>query len=264
MWRRQRSPFTKLLVLGFAASGIGIEARGAAIVNPTVYTAIDPAGGATVGNQAVNSTSLATLNGRSDLKVLQDWDGSTRADLISAAGQIISFSDTLYPDIQLKLTGVYASDAGNTADSIGTSQNTTAADGWYYRGNTGGAITLTIDFGSYDGTTFTGSANSVRAAGFTLAASGDANHTYQAVFYDGANVLSTQTATGGSGNAATIYFGYQNTAAIIDRVTLTRTNFSTQRSHFDDLAFTTVPEPATLSLLLGGGCLLGRRRVYRI
>ena len=75
---------------------------------------------------------------------------------------------------------------------------------------------------------------------------------------------STATATSavGAGNATDdTFFGFVAPAGkSISNVTITMTG-STDNLCLDDLAFTTVPEPATVGLLsLGGAALIRRRR----
>jgi hypothetical protein len=123
-----------------------------------------------------------------------------------------------------------------------------------------------LDFGAYDASsnTFDFSVNPVEVVAFGIAgarpnADGTPS-TFTATFLaDDDTVLSTQTfvATDNDG----VFFGFDSGAGLpIGRVEITGTNASNRNAGLDDIAFTVIPEPATLSLLAAAGLGLIRRR----
>ncbi len=254
------------------AAGIALitSAHAAVIVNPTLASGpgnvIDPPGGE--GVDVSFGTAESVLEARSDLRVLQDYTGFT-----SGGNNIVSNTISTLPDIQFQWSGDFRTDVSGlptTNDIYATS----AGSAMQQRNNDNGTSTLTISFGTWDGSvsTFTNN-HTVLAAGFTL------THIYTnksgtVTFRDsdgfaltGASFnyvgLSNEDV---SGNHRDIYFGWDSEAeltSVIGSITITFVDSAGAfLSGFDDLAFTTViPEPS-VALLGGLGllALLRRRR----
>jgi MYXO-CTERM domain-containing protein len=256
-------------------------------------TQVDPAGGQTVDYFAGPAVTRP-------LTVIQNFTGVTpagvatsfsRADAVSAAGQVIYFDDVSLPDLRFTASGNQAGNAFD-ANNSGTSSGGTFS-GLNLRSGTGEverSAVLTIDFGDYNGTTFNAAANGVPAAAFTVSEMEQFERaTVQ--FFDGTTLLATQTVAGvarvetspnvfveGAADPAATppaandaYFGY--TAApgeSIDRIVLTYTTTATTANSpndraptgaLDDLGFASVPEPALLGVAgLGAIALLRRKR----
>lgn len=234
---------------------------------------IDPAGSETVDDSF--GTAQATLEARSNLRVLQSFTGFTNGD------NIVSFTDSDFPDIQFDFSGSIGTNAGvaYTANAVFA---TSGIASMLINNTTGSNVTttLTIRFGTWDGTNFTAN-RTVDAAAFALthainsktgsvtfrdalgAAITGASFNYTGVTdFDDAN---PNLDGNQAGNHKDFYFGWdsdsQTTSAIGSIViTHTTTTSGTSSIGFDDLAFTIVPEPGSLALLALGGLLVGSRR----
>lgn len=257
----------KLNPLLLAAAVLAGHAHAATIVDPTLVSGpgnvIDPPGSETV--DVSFGTAQATLEARSDLRVLQDFTGFAAS---ASGNNIVSFTSTLLPDIQFQFSGSFSTTQAGAGTTL-TSNSTSGSSYLNQRNSATGTSTLTISFGTWDGSAFT-TDQTVGAAGFTLTnvytgkngtvifrdALGNALNTgLNAISYTGLNDVD------GTGNHRDFYIGWdsdaQSTAAIGSiSITFTGTAFN---SGLDDFAFTTIPEPA--SALLGGlGMLVLLRR----
>jgi len=205
---------------------------------------IDPSGSQTVDQSF--GTLQATLEARSDLRVLQDFTYFTAS---TSGDNMVRFSDSTLPDMQFQFTGAFNT---TSAGAVGnnTSFATSGSSHLIQRNLAAGTSTLTLTFGTWDGTAFTGN-QSVGAAGFTL------SQVYTGksgvvTFRDSAGMAipgATFTYSGlsdvdGTGNHRDIYFGWDSSAQStvpIGSITIAFTDSgSPYGSGLDDVAFTTV------------------------
>lgn len=236
------------------------------ITDPTLYTSMDPSGARDITlSDASNATSQATLEALDDFSVVRDFTGA------AAGTNVVSFTDTALPDIQLSFSGELSATTGSeltnngfiTSEGSGirfASSSTTAAH----------TMTGTIDFGSLDGS-FTSSVNAVSAAAFTLAQPGRWQRIESVVVTflgaDDSTVINTQTILGSSIADKTsnqgLYFGYQagSGEAIGSAVFTVNVNVDAGGQDdplfgLDDVSFTAIPEPAASVSFVGAMVLL--------
>ncbi len=280
-----------LLVAALSSLGSAQASVVAVIKDPVLSSgtdAIDPAGSQTVDTIASVSggnilTPKETLCARNDLKVVQTFtSGSSGSGLYSggiggtANTEVISLTDASLPDIQLSMTGTTSATSGS---ELGLSSRCTSGTSSIGLSGPASAYSynLTLTFGSYDESSgvFTSGVNFVAANGFTLG-NVRTGITVTVDYLDGAgNVLCTQISSGGvdvspDGTTGTtsgkdIYFGYataDGSHSIASTViTISSTTGANTAMGLDDIAFTTVPEPATLAIAgVGGAALLMKRR----
>jgi len=205
---------------------------------------IDPPGSETVDQSF--GTPQETLEARSDLRVLQDFTYFTAS---TTGDNMVRFIDSTLPDMQFQFTGAFnTNSAGAEGNNILFA--TSGSSHLTQRNSAAGTSTLTITFGTWDGTAFTGN-QSIGAAGFTL------SHVYTGksgivTFRDSAGTAITGATfsysglsdVDSSGNHRDIYFGWDSTAQStvpIGSITITFTDSgSPYASGLDDFAFTTV------------------------
>ena len=242
--------------------------QAATVVNPILVNgpgdAIDPPGAETVDVSA--GTAQATLEARSDLRVLQSFDG-----FAGGGNNVVSFTDTTLPDIQFQFSGAFdTSQAGN--DGTNNVFATSAGSQLIQRNADPGSnsSTLTISFGTWNGSTFTNN-QTVNAAAFILT-NIYGNKSGVVTFRDaGGTALTGATFnytgvfnTDGTGNHVDLYFGWDSDAqstAKIGSVSITFVDSGAEfNSGFDDLAFTAIPEPGGAVLCFMAGLSLLRRR----
>jgi hypothetical protein len=84
--------------------------------------------------------------------------------------------------------------------------------------------------------------------------------TATATFSDSTTAVATSVPAAGNGTDDTFYGFLAPTGESIQSVRFDIGGVSTTNVGFDDLAFTTVPEPGSLALLAAGGLILARRR----
>ena len=218
----------------------------AVVTDPALVTAgnkISPYGAIT--HTASNVTAESTLEARSDLSVLQNFSS------LSGASNIVSFTNAALPDISIAGSSGSAITSNSFLSSLGSGMRIqTSVTGWEY------THTVTVDFGSYNGSTFDGSEIGVVAAGFTLNSTPfyvNATSRIVATFLDADNqVLATQSFAGSmSGSNYRIHFGYQSvsSSAISSiRIDITSTASGAALIYgLDDLSFT--PAISTISRL---------------
>jgi len=250
------------LGLIFSAS----TAFGAVITDPTLASgsnAINPNGlSLDAGDQPGDSTSMATLEARSDFRVLQDYAGFT-----STGGaknpNIVSFTDPDTPDIRFSyISG--PNSAGEELTSTPTSSGSSAM-----RLQVEGE--LLIEFGTYDSgsKTFTADRTS-DAVSFMFNqwdfVNGGGTITLTAEYLDSqGDTIKSQivTDTANPGPDRNTYFAWE--APSIAAVSFTRSgDVRSNLNTFDDFGFTIIPEPGSLALMgLGGLLMLGRGRRAR-
>jgi arylsulfatase A-like enzyme len=246
-------PMKQLLIF---LSALAYSATSAAVISdPALTNLIDPSGAEEIDYIASTATLKSELEALSDIHVLDRADGIDP----NASSNIFSFSNPDLPDIRLTLTGGISS-----SDNIGSlnspsyeTSGTGDAFGW--RGTDGQVVT--IEFGHWDGSTFTPGFG-VKAAGLTFANFGGAYDTAngQTITYHDAsdNVLSTQVFTGGDDPGGTggreAYSGFLSSSYNISKITvsITRSSGSSQIG-IDDLAFTDCIEPETRTRFLPVG-----------
>lgn len=241
----------------FAALALPVATHAAVLSDPTLYTgadAIDPAGseGIDVSHGNITESALEALPG---FRAVQDFTGFTGATANNASvTNYISFTDSAQPDIRFTTTGATAI---NNSGAHGTSpaQGTSGTSLIILDASTVAAMTMTITFGSYDAGVFT-SAIGVSAAGFTLSNNADA-YAFSIVFRStlGAALQTVSfngdTDADAGGNHLDVFVGYQaDSGSLIGSVEITRTG-SSFNTGFDDLGFSTIPEPSTYAALLG-------------
>ncbi len=274
-------PTLALTFLAFLALSLPVPAVTYVSTNPTLTTgadAIDPAGARDVAVNATGSTSQATLEGLTGFAAIQSFSGLTPApgNQSTANDYIFSFTAVDRADLRLTYTGnpnttksvLIASDSFSTSSNSSVRMESTE--------NAGDSLTLTIQLGDWNGTSFTAFTNQgVGAFGFTLTGAYDfvLNDTVTATFFNPAGgILSTQTITSATGTTTVGtagYFGHQATAGtLIGRVQISYADaagLNTPVFGLDDLGYTaTIPEPSTAAMLLGGvGMLTLMRRRRR-
>jgi hypothetical protein len=232
----------------------------------TGANSIDPSGGLGITTNASGSTAKSTLEGLSGFGVVQNFTGA------AAGTNVLSFSDASTADVKISFSGTdLAPSTGNHSTS--SSFFTSAGSGMFISSNNnagGGSIITTIDFGSWNGSTFDSSVNAVSAAAFTL--SGPTSRfarvtSISASFLSNAGTeLSVQTVTPSYGTNPGLYFGYQAEAGqSIGSIVLT-VNVSSFTSGdtqvilgLDDLGFAAaaIPEPSTATLGMGAAAMMG-------
>ncbi len=262
-----------------ALTFVSAIAHATTITDPTVVSGpgdvIDPPLGEGVDESF--GTSQATLEARTDLRVLQNWAGFVAQS--TGGDNIASFTDPNFPDIRFSLGGAIAAGAGR-GDGTSTKASTSGTSDYFEFTNinngssTANQITLTITFGTFNGT-FAADRTSAAAA-FTLVDVSQVN-TGTVTFRDAAGAALTgatfnYTGVGSfdeTGNHKDFYFGWDSVAqstAAIGSIVITKTATGTFDPKggtvgIDDFAFTVVPEPSSFALAVAGLCgLLARRR----
>ncbi|MFA6960829.1 MAG: PEP-CTERM sorting domain-containing protein [Opitutaceae bacterium] len=270
-----RPYFTRLGLVGIGAILLAVPAVHAiTLTDPTLAGTIDPTGASDITVNAGSSTAKSTLEGLSGFGVIQSFTGFT------GGTNQIAFTDTSRADLQLSFSGTGVNSASGseltnagyvTSGLSGTrlvSDNRTSAHN----------VIQTIDFGSWNGSTFDSTAITTTAVGFTLTgltANFDRLGSISASFLsDSGSVLSTQSVSGTTltGSSQSIYFGFQASGSdTIGSVVITLNINAKVASEgqvilgLDDLGFTTssIPEPssyAALAGLLSLGCVVFFRR----
>jgi hypothetical protein len=251
-----------------------------------VTTAFDPPSPAAPGNTSqdvdgagstVTGLAAATqsaLEARTDLRVLQTWTGlDNAASSTTAPVNTIAFSDPSMPDVRMTVGGGFQTTGGGNGPSTNYILSSSAGSGYRFANSGNTAMTVTLDFGDFDGTNFNSAANAVDAVGFVIA-NVNSGLTLTVDFFDDAGtLLGQQTATGNSTDTANsndataanlgadFFFGL-DADSNIGRIVITRTATSngTVGSGLDDFGFTTVPEPGTIGLAgVAALSLLARR-----
>jgi len=251
------------------------SADAAVIINPTLASGpgdvIDPTGGQ--GIDVSFGTAQTTLEARDDLRVLQDFTGFASAGTNGGtASNVVSFTDGTLPDILVEITNSTSFAGGNATNALFTTSTGSALS---TRNADPGSNTsvMTITFGTWDGSSFTGD-QTVSAAAFALTGV-YGNKTGAVTFRDASDValesaFNYSGASGvdgepGDGDHREIYFGWDADAestSSIGSIEITFVDGGAEfSSGFDDLAFTAVPEPSAAALIgLAGLALILRRR----
>lgn len=261
-----------------AAFGWGVAIGHAAEISPTLVfgpNAIAPPGARNSLNLTVSgAASKAALEAVADYGVNQGlWTGLT-----ASSGTAPTATSTNYltftgrPDVSFNFVG----EAGrNTQSGTGgaaayTSGASSPVGGESLFFGTASTNVLTIEFGDYDPILQTFTANAgVPAAGFTFArnTAATATTTWQAEFFDGASVVSSQTINAGTAQNVAALFGYiAQPGEQITKIVLGGSGTAyDNRNHFlDDFGFAPVPEPSAVMLAgLGLATLFVRLRSRR-
>lgn len=215
---------------------------------------IDPSGGTAIKTEAVGAVPQATLEALSEFEVLQEWaPGLAWASdgLGTNQAGIVSFLDSSFPDLQVRLTGQVGSLSGNR---ISNSSWATSASTSLRAVDLGDSLasdySIRIDFGDWNDFGFDQTVHSVRAAGFTLSsASGSRWQNVEELlvtFLDVAgNGISTQTLSSAGWDALRLntysgaaYFGYQSSYTNISSIRIDIRSKSAAILGLDDLGFT--------------------------
>lgn len=243
-----------LLFMALSATA-SLNAATIVVTDPTRTTSpaaniIDPDDTRNVSFNATGTgfTSQATIEAVSSIGSLQNYSGFTGNS--NANSYIASFTIATLPDLQFTFSGSPSA----SATAISNASFATSASSSLRLGTSAvsSPVSLRIDLGSYNGSTFTTGVNSVKEFAFTLAGSfsrvnGDVTISY---FDSADNALSTQLLTSTSDSVAG-YTGFQSATSNISYVTVgyTANASGTGILGLDDLAFSSVPEPSS-SLLL--------------
>lgn len=232
--------------------------------------AIDPTGAKSVGtNNAIGSTSQATLEGISTFGAIQSFGGFTGNSTLSNEYIFNNITDATLPDLRIVYTGAII---GGVVAVSNESFSTSASSSMRLPGTGLGAYGMSIQLGSWNGTALaTGADLGVSAFGFTLTGRYGQVTSVTFTYYDAAgNTLSSQTAPDNTGavdaGTASVYSGYQITSgqSAIARVEISVVPISeTSNGLFalDDVGFTAmVPEPSSLLMAAGALPLLWVRR----
>jgi arylsulfatase A-like enzyme len=226
----------------------------AAVINGTLAATpvIDPNTAEDVDIVASGATAEATLEGLANINVLNRSTG------ISGTENIWWFSDPGKPAIRITSPVPFTE---TTSTSYMTSSNGAGtAFGWV--GEDG--QTLTIEFGTWDGSIFTPfpSGQGLLAAGLTFTNFGGAFNTASdqtVTYYDAdGTVLSTQVFAGGADpqnpSGADAYSGHLSPGENIARIEVSITRSAgTSGIGIDDIAFTDYTEPVTRTRYLPTG-----------
>lgn len=251
----------RIVSLLLAGLVLAASAQAAVITDPIVGsgdTAINP-DNESIDNRNTAATSYAaeaTLTAKPEFRTLQGLSGT------ATATNYFVFTDANLPDMRFVQT------AGNAMGTDQSSDNgTSPTNGSYAFQTSGGSAVLTITFGTYDVGASTFTANrTVDATCLTLnnfkakTAAPAVSAVVTVEFYDAAgSLIGSQSITSTNGlNDQTAYFGTDLDGIGSMKITLSTPNSS--RAWIDDVGFTVVPEPATMSLLALGGVLALRRR----
>lgn len=257
------TPQPRRVLASFALlAGSLVSAHAIVLTDPTLYSVIDPSGGRDITINATGSTAKSTLESLAGFGVVQDFTGFT------AGSNTVAFTDPLRSDLRISFSGNTGTNTGNelaNASFATSGSSAVRVD----NSNIAGAMTVTgtLDFGSWNGSAFDSTLNSVSAVGFTLSAP-SANlarlNSITANFLDaGGNVLSTQSISGVSSGNQGFYFGYSTggaaTISSVEFVVSINANSGGQSAlilGLDDIGFTSaIPEPSTAAALLGLGAL---------
>lgn len=233
-----------------ATAGLVGSAHSAVIPDPPLADGpgdcIDPIHGENA--DLIFGTSPTTLEARSDLRVLQDFTGFS-----AGRDNIVGFSDNSLPDIRFEFSGSFSpvhAGSATTDPMAGTSPGSAML----HKNSATGTSTLTISFGTWDGSAFTDN-HTVKAAAFALTHL-QTSKSVTVTFRDSTGkALPKATfeysgltdADGDSkGNHGDIYFGWDSPAqstAEIGSITVEFTDGGIpEASGFDDLAFTSLKD----------------------
>ncbi|AHF89645.1 anchor protein [Opitutaceae bacterium TAV5] len=262
---------TRYILPSVVVFALAAQIRAAVLTDPALATgagAIAPGGSGyrslNTNEIPANATPVATLEALAGFGVIQDFSGVTEGE------NILHFTDPARADAKISFSGTagvdYATAGGErTTPAYLTSPG--AGISIAARGITS-QFTMTIDFGSWNGTVFDSDSGSTGAAGFTL--SGDATRlsmvtSITASFVGTAgNLLDTQVWNGPKAGARGLWFGYQATGAEpIGRIDVTFVITQAEGSSqmilgFDDLGFAAtsqIPEPAHIAMIAAAGAL---------
>ena len=245
--------FKALLRILVGLASLAQLADAATIPDPTLSSGpgdiIDPTGSEDVDESF--GTAQTTLEARSDLRVLQTFAG-----FVAGGNNVVSFTSSALPDIQFQLSGDFSPAAsGNEGAGLNATSGTSAM--LLRNSGTNLTSTLTISFGTWNGSTFTAD-QTVLAAGFTLAQLATAK-SGTVTFRDSAGIALSGASFpySGSGNLdipgnhKDMYFGWDSTAESSSRIgsiTITLGDTGLSTSGLDDFAFTVAPGDSSLAL----------------
>lgn len=221
------------------------------LVDFTLGTEVDAAGGQAVQFEASNATPRATINALSGLKVFDD--AHQTATKPGSGNHHIVFSDIYLPDIFL-IQGENARVTSNSGNVGSAGQGTSTKEPFLAKNSATGNMFLTFDFGSYSygpnqiaddsDDSFSNTHNPVLAAAFTLS-SIDTGDSAIVNFVDpNGNTLSTQSSNGNVGN---LYFGFYNGVSLISKIEIAIYGTGGYHQYFyGDIAFLPKPPNGTI------------------
>jgi hypothetical protein len=255
-----KSPLPLSLLFIALSATASMNAATIVVTDPTRTTSpvgdiIDPNDTRNVSFNATGTgfTSQATIEAVTGVGSLQNYSGFSGNS--NANSYIVSFTDATLPDLQFTFSG----SPSGSATAINNDSFATSASSSLRLGTSAvsTSVSMRIDLGSYNGSTFSTGVNAVKEFAFTLSGNFDRVNGSVAVTYFDAlnNALSTQSLTSMSANVAG-YTGFQSGTSNISYVTVGYTANASGVGvlGFDDLAFSTVavPEPSSYAAIVGG------------
>lgn len=243
--------------------------------------AVDPGGARTINpDDRRGNITEAALEAELGFRTVHQFDNFDRAGTTNQ--NFIAFTNDMTPDIRFTVTGDVHGNTGSPASdsTYNTSPAASGTPGAYriigVAPQSGGdaVTTLTIDFGSYDASDGTFTADRVVGqAAFTL--TNILNEvTFNVAFRDAndATLGTVQSVAGAAGedpnnpgfSGRDAFFAYDSGGAGIGSILITRIASGNKGSTqgLDDFGFTSIPEPASVGLLTvaAAGLFLKRRR----
>ena len=232
---------------------------------------IDPAGGrndlnltatSAGGGAVATKAALSAFAGYASVQSFTGLDASAGTTPTATGANIFTFTDR--PDMRVSFLGEPGRNAGSGTGGAAsyTSGPATPLGGESIFFGTNGANQMTIEFGEWDGSSFTAAA-SVAAAGFTFSRNTAAavDTFWVARFFNGETLLSRQEVSAGRSVAVAALFGYvAEPGQSITRIEIggpsLGINYDNKNHFVDDIGFAAaIPEPAAFAVFAGLGSL---------